>query len=47
MVAQNEVQRVVDALATGRGDLARLREARAETRAAVQGLGALPNLVEE
>ena len=33
------IQRVVQALARGRGDLARLREARAEIREAVGGLG--------
>ena len=33
------IQRVVQALATGRGDQARLREARAEIRDAVGGLG--------
>ena len=40
------IQRVVQALATGRGDLARLRVARAEIRAAVGGLGWPRGLVE-
>jgi hypothetical protein len=40
------IQRVVNALATGRGDLARLREARREIREAVNGLGRTPGLVE-
>lgn len=40
------IQRVVNALAAGRGDLARLREARREIREAVHGLGRTPGLVE-
>ncbi|MDQ4053317.1 MAG: CapA family protein [Actinomycetota bacterium] len=40
------IQRVAQALARGRGDLSRLREARAEIRAAVGGLGWPPGLVE-
>ncbi len=40
------IQRVVQALARGRGDLARLREARAEIREAVGGLGWPKGLVE-
>ena len=40
------IQRVVQALAKGRGDLARLREARAEIREAVGGLGWPDGLVE-
>ena len=40
------IQRVVAALAAGRGDLARLREARAEIREAVHGLGRTPGLLE-
>jgi hypothetical protein len=40
------IQRVVKALARGRGDLARLREARAEIREAVGGLGWPSGLVE-
>ena len=40
------IQRVVQALAKGRGNQARLREARAEIRAAVGGLGWPAGLVE-
>ena len=40
------IQRVVQALARGRGDQARLREARAEIREAVGGLGWPDGLVE-
>ncbi|GEP35639.1 hypothetical protein NSZ01_34070 [Nocardioides szechwanensis] len=40
------IQRVVSALAAGRGDLARLREARREIREAVRGLGRTPGLLE-
>lgn len=40
------IQRVVQGLAKGYGDQARLREARAEIRAAVAGLGRTPGLVE-
>ena len=40
------IQRVVQAIARGRGDLARLREAQAAIRAAVGGLGYPPGLIE-
>ncbi|MCW2796092.1 MAG: hypothetical protein JWM79_1589 [Nocardioides sp.] len=40
------IRRVLDALARGVGDPARLREARAEIRAAVNGLGGTPGLDE-
>lgn len=41
------IHRVVGALAAGRDDLARLREARREIREAVHGLGRTPGLLEQ